>query len=406
MAPNRKSTENPPSMVYLSRARLHRGRANVIQTVKTVEGLVRIGVRVALHLPPWKGKLHLKDILAHLGVTRSLDIQAHIGLRSLWKPFGFAPFFWRHGKTLRQSRAVYTRSADLSLALIHHGIPHSFEVHDMDALGRHGILDRLVAAHAKGFVRHFFPISHAAARRLVDRGVPSACVHVCPCGADLSLFENIAPWNPSGVQHPHVMYLGRISRDRGLGILENLAVQAGCRVTVVGILEDRPRTDRLQVVPFVPHHKVPLYLEQADILAMPYQRSLAHAGSISPMKLFEAMAAGRPILVSDLEPIQEIIQHGKNGLCVPPDDERAWIDSVRFLQQHPHEAQRMATQAKKDAARFSWENRARLLQQVLLNENEESLWRPDLKIGYSALPNMLHRLRKGPKHWRQKRERT
>lgn len=37
---------------------------------------------------------------------------------------------------------------------------------------------------------------------------------------------------------------------------------------------------------------------------------------------------------------------------------------------------------------------------------KESLWRRDLKIGYSALPNMLHRLRKGPKHWRQKRERT
>lgn len=371
MASNLQPIQKTPCMIYLSRARLHRPRANVIQTVKTVEGLERIGVPVELHLPPWKGKRSLQELLAHLGVTRPLDIRAHNGLRSLWKPIGFAPFFWKYGKTLRQSGAVFTRSADLSLALIRHGIPHSFEVHDMDALCRQGILDRLLAAHARGLLRHFFPISHAAARGLMDRGVPSACIHVCPCGADLSLFRDMAPWNPSGLKNPHVMYLGRISRDRGLGILETLAVQAGCRVTVVGVLEDGPKTDRLQVVPFVPHQQVPRYLEQADIVVMPYQKHLAHAGSISPMKLFEAMAAGRPILVSDLEPIREIIHHGQNGLCVPPDDEKAWIGAVRFLRDHPEEAHRMATQAKKDASRFGWENRARILQKVLLNDNPE-----------------------------------
>ncbi|ROR03089.1 glycosyltransferase family 4 protein [Desulfosoma caldarium] len=372
MASNRHPSERPASMVYLSRARLHRPRANVIQTLKTVEGLERIGVPVELHLPPWKGQRSLEELLAHHGVTRPLDIRAHAGLRSLWKPIGFAPFFWKYEKTLRQSRAVFTRSADLSLVLIRRGISHSFEVHDMDALCRHGTLERLLEAHARGLLRHFFPISHAAARGLMDRGVTPACIHVCPCGADLSLFQDMAPWNPSGLTNPHVMYLGRISRDRGLDILEALAERAGCRVTVVGVLEDRPKTDRLQVVPFVPHRKVPRYLEQADIVVMPYQRHLAHAGSISPMKLFEAMAAGRPILVSDLEPIREIIHHGQNGLCVPPDDEKAWIEAVRFLREHPQEAHRMAIQAQKDASRFGWESRARRLQEVLWNNNSAS----------------------------------
>ncbi len=373
MPQDRKPFHQSVQVIYLSRARLHRPRANVIQTVKTVEGLVRIGVHVQLHLPPWKGKSSLRDILTHLGVTKSLEIYAHGGLHSLWKPVFFAPFFWKYADKIRQSSAVYTRSVDLSLALIRYGVSHSFEVHDLDGLRRQGVLDRLVAAHAKGLIRRFYPISQAAAHGLLEHGVSPACVHVCPCGADLSLFENMAPWNPAGLKEPHVMYVGRISRDRGLGILEKLALHGACRVTVVGVLEDRPVTDRIQVVPFVPHQRIPRYLEQADILVMPYQEHLPHAGSISPMKLFEAMAAGRPIIVSDLKPIREIIRHQENGLCVPPDDEKAWVNALRFLQEYPQRAQEMADQAKRDAFRYRWENRAQILKQTLLLENPEPL---------------------------------
>lgn len=372
MARHDEQPQNRPQIVYLSRARLHRPRANVIQTVKTVEGLARIGVSVELHLPPWNDKRTLDDILRRLGVSTPIGIQGHSGLRSFWKPLAFAPYFWRRKDVLRKTPAVYTRSVDLSLALLKHGIPHSFEIHDMEALKHRGFLKTLVAGHLNGLIRHFFPISHAAAQGLVEYGVDPRRIHVCPCGADLAMFENIAAWKPSGLRRPHVMYVGRISRDRGLGVLEKLAQQGSCRVTVVGAMDDRPQTERIRLVSYVPHHVIPRYLEQADILVMPYQRNLPHAGSISPMKLFEAMAAGRPIVVSDLEPIREIIRHGENGLCVNPDDNEAWVAAVRFLQEHPHLAERMAAQAKQEAERYSWENRARVLQHALLSEYQEA----------------------------------
>ena len=362
---------NTAQFLYVSRARLHRPRANVIQTIKTVEGLARIGVSVALFVPPWKGSRSKDDILNDLGVGMPVGIRAASGLRSFWKSLAFAPFFWQHKKRLQNASVVYTRSAVLSLALMNHGIPHSFEVHDTDALQRQGFLERLVEGCKKNLIRCFFPISRAAARGFLDLGVPPERVHVCPCGVDLGLFENIAPWDPSGLKRPHIMYVGRISRHRGLGILERLAVQDAFRVTVVGSLEDSPETARIRVVPFVPHHQIPRYLEQADILVMPYQRNLPHAGSISPMKLFEAMAAGRPILVSDLEPIREIARHGQNALCVDADDEEAWLEAVRFLQKHPEFARDLAAGAQKDAARYSWENRARILRDTLLPEKPE-----------------------------------
>lgn len=370
MAPS-KLLENAAQFIYVSRARLHRARANVIQTIKTVEGLARIGVSVTLFVPPWKGSRKIEEILNDLGVGVPLCIRAESGLRSFWKPLSFPLFFRKHLKGLQNAPVVYTRSAVLSLALMKHGIPHSLEVHDTDALRRQGFLEQLVEGFEKGWIRRFFPISRAAAQGFLDLGVPPECVHVCPCGADLGLFENMAPWDPSGLKCPHIIYVGRISRHRGLSILEKLAMQEAFRVTVVGSLEDSPATERLQVVPFVPHHEIPRYLEQADILVMPYQRNLPHAGSISPMKLFEAMAAGRPILVSDLEPIREIARHGQNALCVDPDDDEAWLEAVRFLQDHPGLARDLAAAARKDAVRYSWENRARILRDTLLPEKPE-----------------------------------
>lgn len=366
------SPANLVPFIYVSRARLHRPRANVIQTIKTVEGLARIGVSAELFLPPWEGSRSAQDILSDLGVAAPVCIRVENGLRSFWKPFAFAPFFWRHKKGLQNALAVYTRSAVLSLALMKHGVPHSFEVHDMAALQRHGLLEQLLQGFAKGLIHHFFPISRAAARGLLEGGVPPERVHVCPCGADLHLFENMAPWDPAGLKQPHIIYVGRISRHRGLRILEALACQEGLRVTVVGAMEDRPNTGRIEVVPFVPHQEIARYLEQADILVMPYQRDLPHAGSISPMKLFEAMASGRPIIVSDLEPIREIVRHGQNGLCVDPEDAAAWLKAVRFLQDHPESARNLAANALKEASRYSWENRARILQETLLNDRRES----------------------------------
>ncbi|QCQ21180.1 glycosyltransferase [Desulfoglaeba alkanexedens] len=370
---SKEKSDHPYRLTYISRARLHRARANVIQTVKTVEGLARIGVSVDLHVPPWKGNRNLPNTLNALGVQRTFSIQAHNGLRSFWRALAFAPFFWRFGKPLREAPAVYTRSADLSMALIRHRIPHNFEVHDMDTLRRQGVLDVLVDAYGKGLIRQFFPISRAAAVGLLEKGLDPHRVHVAPCGADLSLYADMAPWDPSRLRHPHIMYVGRISRDRGLDVLERLARLDFCRVTVVGVLDDAPSTNHIRVVSFVPHREIPRYLEQADILVMPYQRNLRHAASISPMKLFEAMAAGRPIVVSDLEPIREIVQDGKTALCVKPDDGEAWEAAIRSLRDDPEAAQRMACQAQKEAARYSWENRARILRDTIFGKEPEHL---------------------------------
>jgi len=356
-----------PHIVYIVRARLHRKRANVIQTLKTVEALEKIGVRVRLFIPPWHKREPLQERLSFFGVFKTLDVHATRLLKSCWKAFSFAPFFWVHDKLLRTVPCVYTRSIPLSLCLARRGIPHSLEIHDVVACRETGMLQPLLLAYQHGIIRNLFPISRAISEILVENGAEPDRIHVCPSGVDTEIFSNIQPINPMRLKNPHILYTGRISRDRGLGILEQLASMRQCRVTVVGEMQDQPRNSAIQVIPFVSHSEIPKYLEEADILVMPYQRHLPHARSISPIKLFEAMAAGRPIIISDLGPIREVIRNGENGLCVNPDDPSAWLAAVDLLRKNPDLAVRLSQVAKKEASKYSWENRAFTIRNVVLN---------------------------------------
>lgn len=344
-------------LVYISRSRLHRNRANLVQTVRTAEAFADIGIDIRLYMPPWKGWRRTADRLAELGVSRPLDVRFSQLLHSR---FGLWPFVLVHRRELEAADVVYVRSVDLSLALCRRAIPHVLEIHAVDrALVNKGRMAAVVDAQRKGLVRHLLPISHAAAGRLVEAGADPSRVHVAPSGVDLAAFEAVPPLDPAALRHPRVVHIGSLSHDRGLAVFEALVDSDVADVTLVGSgLTDVRERPGLTLVGYVPHRDVPGSYASAHIAVMPYQKGLDIADSISPMKLFEAMGAGRAIVASNIAPIREIVVDGENGLLVDPEDVEGWIAAVRRLQVDPELASRLADRARRTARGYSWRNRA------------------------------------------------
>jgi glycosyltransferase involved in cell wall biosynthesis len=81
----------------------------------------------------------------------------------------------------------------------------------------------------------------------------------------------------------------------------------------------------------------------------------------SPLKAFEAMAAGRPLVASDLPSSREILRDGENALLVPPGDAPALAAALGRLLDDPLLARRLAEAAWREAAAYSWGERARHL---------------------------------------------
>lgn len=344
-------------LIYPGRSRLHRNRANLIQTLHTVNAFREFGLDVTLYLPPWPRSIQLNRRLQDFGIDAPLDIRQSRLLHSRWKLWPYIKFYKPY---LRKADAIYTRSVKLSLLLAAEGLPHYLEVHEA---GRELIglsyLRAVVEYHQQGLIQWLFPISRACAEVLLQAGAVPERILVCPSGVRLESFGQMAPFRPECLASPQIVYLGRLSYDHGLAIFQALAASNLAQITLVGEQENmvEPSTS-LRVMPFVRHRETPQWWGKTDLILLPYQRSLAHIDSISPIKLFEAMAAGRPIIASDLPALREVLEHEKTALLVEPGDANGWIAAVRRLQNEPELACRLAETARQKAQDYSWERRA------------------------------------------------
>jgi glycosyltransferase involved in cell wall biosynthesis len=118
-------------------------------------------------------------------------------------------------------------------------------------------------------------------------------------------------------------------------------------------------SDRLIYAGWVRAAEIPRYLRAFDVCALPFPWTEHFAYAASPLKLFEYMASGTPLVASDLPAIAEVIHDGENGLLVPPGDASALADALRRLRDDSLLGERLARRAAEDVKAYSWNVRAR-----------------------------------------------
>jgi hypothetical protein len=149
-----RKTEQP-ELIYLGRSRLHRNRANLIQTLHTVAALTEIGVKTRLLLPPWHKTVTPQQRCEEMGIASAPDIRANQLLHRRWPTWLFPRLY---GRRLRQAGAVYVRSPELSLGLSSQRIPHHFEVHTLEPMRKLEVLDKVIGYHRQGLIKSLIPI--------------------------------------------------------------------------------------------------------------------------------------------------------------------------------------------------------------------------------------------------------
>jgi glycosyltransferase involved in cell wall biosynthesis len=147
-------------------------------------------------------------------------------------------------------------------------------------------------------------------------------------------------------QDVHLMLIGDSEYKKEY---ENLARE-------LGIIEKVTFTGR------VPFSEVPRHLAACDILVSPHVPVAAgipfHG---SPLKIFEYMAMGKPIVASDLGQMGEILTHEKAALLVTPGDSNELANAVSQLIDNVKLAARLGRNARQEAMKYTWEVNARRL---------------------------------------------
>lgn len=161
-----------------------------------------------------------------------------------------------------------------------------------------------------------------------------------------------------------VMYTGHCYDGKGVEDLVRAARDLDATVYVVGGYEDDiQRVKRVAGEPenvvftgFVDPSSIPVYQVAADVLVAPYDEQ--SRSFLSPLKLFEYMAAERPIVASDRPVLQEVLTDGDNAVLFPAGDAEALAAELTTVMASPDVRSRLEAAVRKSVEQYTWESRA------------------------------------------------
>ena len=362
-------------IVYLGASALpSAGRANTIQTMAMCSAFSTNGHEVVLIAPDRPDRIKDTDPHTYYGVPPAFRIE-HLPWYH-WKGRGYL-YGWAAARRARELRPdlVYGRSLIGCRVAAGLRMPTIFEIHQpvpradillrfaLSGLTRQPNLKRLVTI-SEPMVDYFRS----------EFGMPASRISLAPNGAqDIGHTGASVALGPGAL---HAGYVGGLQPGKGMQLIVKVAAATPwATYHVVGgtpseISEWEAACAGLENVRFHGHvspAETERFRRSFDVLLAPYH---APAGSLSPdrartawlspLKLPEYMAAGKPIVCSDLAAYRAVLSHEQTALFCAPDDVGAWVDALTRLRDDPPLRSRLGQAAHREfIEHYTWEARAR-----------------------------------------------
>jgi glycosyltransferase involved in cell wall biosynthesis len=304
---------------------------------------------------------------------------------------------WYSARVARGEGAQLYLTRDLWSAwwLTGRGLPVVVEIHiPPEGPGRHllpslGRRRSLISAVA---------LTDRGREQLVAAGVPSRRVTILRSGVDLSDYSELPDRRECRrlcglpCDRPVVGYVGRFQTMgiekgipeliRSVGLLRSgrgldpLLVCVGGPMDPVAGYQALAREcglgpDSVLFHDRVPSARVPTWVGALDVAVVPSPAVAHFTEYASPLKIFECMAAGTPIVATDLPAHRELLAHGRTAWLVQPGSPGALAEGISTLLSDPALREVIASRARTTVAAFDWRRRAeRILALVPAGRND------------------------------------
>lgn len=377
-----------PRLVLVANARMPSERAQSLQVAQASAAYARAGARVTLLFARRRGtpQLPQEELWARFAVppgprpsARAVSCVDWIErvppalqyLPARLQEFSFARAAARIAAAEGPEAWVLSRELETARHLVRAGHPALFlELHRVPG----GRLRRRWLREAAAGVRGIVAISGGVRADLLGLGVDGERVRVEHDGFEPARFAG-APSRDQARRRlglpqaaPVVVYTGGLLAWKGVDVLVEAARRLGwARFVIAGGTEadvERLRAraaglSHVRIDGFQPAERVPLYLAAADVGVVPNRsRPAIAARYTSPLKVFEAMAAGLALVASDLPALREILTHGEDAWLVPADDPDALAEGIERVLGDAELRRRLGERLGARAADHTWDARA------------------------------------------------
>ncbi|MFA5736557.1 MAG: glycosyltransferase [Candidatus Paceibacterota bacterium] len=365
-------------IIFIANHRLPTEKAHGFQIAKMCEEFSRLGLVVEL----WHSKRFNKikqDLFSYYHLEKNFVVREIKSFdfiqysRFLGRvAFGFQSLFflirlWREKP--KRGAIIFSRQPEIVWLFKKKGYKTFFEAHFWP-VSKNNLFQYFISK-ADGIVCN----SQGTAKEFIKRGFKK--ILVAPNGVDLSSFSNLVE-DVSILRRdlnlPNdkkiIMYVGHLYHWKGVDTLiqaAKIAPQEWIFVLVGGTDQDLEKYHRIVeigglknifLIGRIDKKNIPFYLKAADCLVLPNKPvSLESEFYTSPIKMFEYMASGVPIVASSLPSLKEILTE-QSCLFFEAGNEKDLIEKIKLIFFEPLVSQKRVSQAKGDVLQYSWDKRA------------------------------------------------
>ena len=363
--------------LYLGSHPLFTEGASAVHMMKMCQAMANLGIEVECILP---GRVKKEKLFLYYGITAdfrvtSVPLAGGPARRPLHGLLG--ALYARR----KRDGFDFALTRDLVFAWVATRVFGISTVYDAHHPPVNRVAERMIGSFSRSPNLLGMSFNSQGLRKIYSRlGIAGRNPVVAPNGFELKAFEKESDISSLRARlglpldRKIVCYCGNTYRGRGLEILVRAAAQMPeVEFLIVGgrdrdnvLWREMARQSgagNFRMEGFVAQREVSAYLRASDVLVMPYSsgvtiRDGTEAGEFtSPLKLFEYMAAGKPIVATGVPSVLEILKPGENSVVTPPDDAEEFIEALGLVLGDSELCARISQCARSDAAECTWEKR-------------------------------------------------
>jgi glycosyltransferase involved in cell wall biosynthesis len=360
-------------IAYIAPQAIPSQAANSVHMMKMAQAMAENGHNITLFAARGSND-ETEDVFSYYGVKQNFKLQ--LQPRRPGK-MGLIAYGFRNAADAKTMKAelVFSRCLISGWACAIANLPVLFEMHDSP-----NTLNKIAGSIFRRLTKHknfcgIVVISQALKNHIAEiHQIPAEKIIVAHDGADPSpLVQNIPFEKTAGSFHAG--YTGHLYSGRGIEIIAGMAknipdttfhIVGGAPSDLAYWKNELKTLKNVIFYGHVPPTHVPNFLQNFDVLLAPYQRKVAVAGNtgdtsawMSPLKIFEYMATGKPMICSDMPVLHEILKDNENALLRAPESVLDWTAALIFLRNNPKDAARIGKTAQDNfLSYYTWKRRA------------------------------------------------
>lgn len=367
------------TIAYMAFARIPTEKAHGVQIVQTCQALARAGMQVDLFVPYRKNEI-TETISSYYGIDQAFSVKTVyvpdlVFLGKIGYALSLIMFSARAYISVMWGRynAVYSRDILPLLPFVVGGKRTYYESHKNEW----GLVKSFLFRKVRGLIC----ITEGLQKFYTEKGIEKKRIHVVPDAVDMTMYDGLPTKEDCRKQlglptdKRIAMYVGSFFRYawKGADVFLDAAQELPHYIFVgVGVnqkekhdLENKGLARNVILIEKQPSSHIAMYMKSADVLVLPNKKGdVVSEKYTSPMKMFEYMASGNPIVSSKLESILEVLSD-KEAVLVPPNDPK---ELARGITKAFNESSEYSKNAYEIAKEYTWDKRAQKIIDIVCAE--------------------------------------